>query len=113
MQMDTDRQTYKQTHIQTDTSIKTSPGKSTVMGDYGKYLAAMRDEDGTPLYGIVAECAGQIVGVAVIRAEMVSCNLFYNLFYNLFNNLFYNLVYNLFYNLFYNMFYNLFYNLFY
>jgi len=45
-------------------------GKSVVQADYNQYLTAMRDEDGTPLYGIVMECGGQIIGIAIIRAEM-------------------------------------------
>ncbi|KAL5271061.1 hypothetical protein ACHWQZ_G001647 [Mnemiopsis leidyi] len=45
-------------------------GKSTVLADYNQYLSALRDEDGTPLYGIVMECGDQIIGVAIIRAEM-------------------------------------------
>ena len=49
-------------------------GKSTVLADYNQYLSAMRDEDGTPLYGIVMECGKQIIGVAIMRAEMVGSN---------------------------------------
>lgn len=41
------------------------------MTDYQQYLTSMRDEDGTPLYGIVMECGTQIIGIAVLRAEMV------------------------------------------
>ena len=42
-----------------------------MLADYDQYLSALRDEDGTPLYGIVMECGKQIIGVALIRAEMV------------------------------------------
>ena len=49
-----------------------TPGKGTLMTDYQQYLLARRDDDGTPLHCIVAQCCGQIVGVAIIRAEMVS-----------------------------------------
>ena len=48
-----------------------------MLADYNQYLSAMRDEDGTPLYGIVMECGKQIIGVAIMRAEMVGSNYQY------------------------------------
>ena len=44
-------------------------GKTKLLEDYHKYLAAYRDDDGTPLFTLVAEFWDQIVGVAVIRTE--------------------------------------------
>lgn len=48
---------------------------STVMEDVQRYMQAMRDpleEGGTPISVLVARCADQVVGVAVMRNEKVS-----------------------------------------
>lgn len=49
-------------------------GGEGVMGDVGRYVEGRRDplgEGATPLFAAVAVCAGQVVGVAVLRQEEV------------------------------------------
>ncbi len=49
-------------------------GGVALLGDIQKYVEGRRDslEDGaTPLFAAVAECVGQVVGVAVLRQEEV------------------------------------------
>lgn len=50
-------------------------GGPTVIEDVERYVQAMRDpleEGGTPISVLVASCADQVVGVAVLRNEKVS-----------------------------------------
>ena len=47
-----------------------------IISDVTQYTLAKRDpsnEGGIPISAVVAKCAGQIVGVAVIRTEQVEC----------------------------------------
>ena len=53
-------------------------GRESVMGDVVRGVEGGRDgikEGATPLSAMVAECANQIVGVAIVRREEVSFNL--------------------------------------
>ena len=62
--------------------VKLSAGlheASTVLEDVERCVEAKRDplaEGGTPLSALVAKCAGQVVGVAVMRDEKVRDFLF-------------------------------------
>ena len=49
-------------------------GADIIISDVTQYTVAKRDpsnEGGTPIAAVVAKCAGQVVGVAVVRTEEV------------------------------------------
>ena len=49
-------------------------GADNIVNDVTQYIVAKRDpsnEGGTPIAAVIAKCAGQIVGVAVVRTEQV------------------------------------------
>ncbi|XP_042320316.1 cilia- and flagella-associated protein 61 [Sceloporus undulatus] len=51
--------------------IKTLELSKSILDDVEKYIEARRDSDGTPVQAFVAEVLDQIVGISVIRNEMV------------------------------------------
>ena len=49
-------------------------GADSIISDVTQYTLAKRDpsnEGGTPIAAVVAKCADQVVGVAVVRTEQV------------------------------------------